>query len=93
MNWLATVSRHWDGQKGNDLLRFVRLEATKAEHMLYATSMVENVILALVFDAETPFSTIRSQANALAQSLSVAKTGPFVSVGAHTSVERGAGSC
>lgn len=71
-----TVSRHWDGQKGNDLLRFVRLESTKAEHMLYATSMTENVILALVFDAETPFSTIRSQANKLARSLEVAKTGP-----------------
>jgi REP element-mobilizing transposase RayT len=72
----ATVSRHWDGQKGNDLLRFVRLEATKAEHMLYATSMSADVILALVFDAETPFSTIRSQANSLARSLAIAKTGP-----------------
>lgn len=73
----ATVSRHWDGQKGNDLLRFVRLEATKAEHMLYATSMAADVILALVFDAETPFSTIRSQANSLARSLAIAKTGPL----------------
>lgn len=77
----GTVSRHWDGQKGNDLLRFVRLESTKAEHMLYATSMKRDVILALVFDAETPFSQIRSQANALAHSLAVAKTGPFVSLG------------
>jgi REP element-mobilizing transposase RayT len=77
----GTVSRHWDGQKGNDLLRFVRLESTKAEHMLYATSMTRDVILALVFDAETPFSQIRSQANALAKSLAVAKTGPFVSLG------------
>ena len=25
----VTVTRHWDGQKGSDLLRFVRLEATK----------------------------------------------------------------
>lgn len=76
----ATVSRHWDGQKGNDLLRFVRLESTKAEHMLYATSMAANVILALVFDAETPFSTIRSQANSLARSLAIAKTGPVESL-------------
>jgi len=80
-----TVSRHWDGQKGNDLLRFVRLESTKAEHMLYATSMTTDVILALVFDAETPFSTIRNQANALAQSLAVAKTGPVVPVERATS--------
>jgi len=76
----ATVSRHWDGQKGNDLLRFVRLESTKAEHMLYATSMSPDVILALVFDAETPFSTIRSQANSLARSLAIAKTGPLDSL-------------
>ncbi|MFZ5821294.1 MAG: transposase [Chloroflexota bacterium] len=75
-----TVARHWDGQQGNDLLRFVRLEATKAEHMLYATSMTPDVILALVFDAETPFSTIRSQANNLAHSLAVAKTGPIIPV-------------
>lgn len=71
-----TVSRHWDGQKGNDLLRFVRLESTKAEHMLYATCLIEDVILALVFDAETPFSTIRSQANQLAHSLALPGTGP-----------------
>lgn len=76
----ATVSRYWDGQKGNDLLRFVRLESTKAEHMLYATSMATNVILALVFDSETPFSTIRSQANSLAHSLAIAKTGPVEAV-------------
>jgi len=68
----VTVTRHWDGQKGSDLLRFVRLEATKAEHMLYATRIADDVVLALVFDAETPFSTIRSQAGQLAQSLSIA---------------------
>jgi len=65
-----TITRHWDGQKGSDLLRFVRLEATKAEHMLYATRLADNVVLALVFDAETPFSTIRSQAGQLVNRLS-----------------------
>jgi REP element-mobilizing transposase RayT len=66
----VAVTRHWDGQKGSDLLRFVRLEATKAEHMLYATRLAEEVVLALVFDAETPFSTIRSQAGQLVNRLS-----------------------
>ncbi len=66
----ATVTRHWDGQKGSDLLRFVRLEATKAEHMLYATRITEDIVLAFVFDAETPFSTIRTQASQLIQLLS-----------------------
>ena len=67
----VTVTRHWDGQKGSDLLRFVRLEATKAEHMLYATRIADDIVLALVFDAETPFSTIRTQAGQLAHSLSI----------------------
>ena len=68
----VTVTRHWDGQKGSDLLRFVRLEATKAEHMLYATRLADEVVLALVFDAETPFSTIRNQAGQLVNMLSAA---------------------
>ncbi len=34
-----TLSRNWDSEKGGDLLRFVRLESTKAEHMLYATPL------------------------------------------------------
>jgi len=37
--------------------------------------MTKGVILAMVFDAETPFSTIRNQANNLADSLAIAKTG------------------
>jgi len=69
-----TVTRHWDGQKGSDLLRFVRLEATKAEHMLYATRLAEDVVLALVFDAETPFSTIRNQAGQLVNRLATEPT-------------------
>lgn len=63
------VTRNWDGQKGADLLRFIRLESTKAEHMLYATRLATDVVLALVFDAETPFSTIRSQASQLVNNL------------------------
>src|SRR5262245_7464878 len=70
----VTVTRHWDGQKGSDLLRFVRLEATRAEHMLYATRLAEDVVLALVFDAETPFSTIRMQAGQLVNRLSTETT-------------------
>ena len=66
----VAVTRHWDGQRGSDLLRFVRLEATKAEHMLYATRLADDVVLALVFDAETPFSTIRTQAGQLVNRLS-----------------------
>ena len=64
-----TLGRTWSGQKGSDLLRFIRLDSTKAEHMLYATELSEGMLLAMVFDAETPFSTIRTQASQIATSL------------------------
>jgi REP element-mobilizing transposase RayT/CheY-like chemotaxis protein len=65
-----TVARYWDRQGESDLVRFVRLQTTNAEHMLYATSLTGGLVLALIFDAETPFSTIRSQASNLVRSLS-----------------------
>jgi len=72
-----TVTRNWDGQKGSDLLRFIRLESTKAEHMLYATRLAVDIVLALVFDAETPFSTIRSQAGQLVTDLGNESSEPY----------------
>jgi REP element-mobilizing transposase RayT/CheY-like chemotaxis protein len=65
-----TVARYWDRQEENDLVRFVRLVSTNAEHMLYATRLAGDMVLALIFDAETPFSTIRVQASNLVHSLS-----------------------
>mgnify|MGYP002640628969 CR=1 FL=1 len=67
---VSTVS---EKKKSGDLLRFIRLKATQAEHMLYATQLADNIMLAMVFDAETPFSTIRGQATNLAESLSMSK--------------------
>jgi REP element-mobilizing transposase RayT len=65
-----TVARYWDRQEENDLVRFIRLASTNAEHMLYATRLTRDMVLAMIFDAETPFSTIRTQASQLVQSLS-----------------------
>jgi REP element-mobilizing transposase RayT len=67
----ATVIRYWDRDEQNDLVRFVRLVSTQAEHMLYATRLAANMVLALVFDAETPYSMIRSQAGQLKHTLSM----------------------
>ncbi len=64
------VGRYWDRKEESDLVRFVRLSSTNAEHMLYATRLRPSMVLAMVFDAETPFSTIRSQATQLVRSLS-----------------------
>ena len=63
------VTRYWDRDE-SDLVRFVKLASTRAEHMLYATHLAPGMVLALVFDAETPFYKIRSQASQLVRSLS-----------------------
>lgn len=67
------VARYWDQTEESDLVRFVRLGSTNAEHMFYATRLATGLVLALTFDAETPFSTIRTQAGQLVRSLSVSQ--------------------
>jgi REP element-mobilizing transposase RayT len=56
------INENWDDQKNEELLRFVNLRSTTTEYLLYATKLIDNMILALVFDYDTPFSAIRSQA-------------------------------
>ncbi len=52
------------------LARFVRLPGSKEDFMLYATRVAGDIVLTLIFDAETPFGTIRRQASSLAHALS-----------------------
>jgi REP element-mobilizing transposase RayT len=61
----AAMARNWDSETDGDLLRFARLQTTGAEHILYATRLGPGTLLGMVFDAETPFGTIRSQASQL----------------------------
>ena len=72
------LARYWDSKSESDLVRFIRLETTAAEHMLYATRLAKGMVLSLVFDAETPFSTIRSQANQLVRSLSTSPSDGWI---------------
>jgi len=66
-----SVQRYWDrdSDSDSDILRFIRLQSTEAQHILYARKLSASMILALVFDGETSFSTIRSQAGKLVRSL------------------------
>ncbi|MCH7664242.1 MAG: response regulator, partial [Chloroflexi bacterium] len=64
----ASLATYWEDE-GGDLARFIQLEETGEEHMMYATSLGGDFVLALVFDAATPFSKIRSQAGQLARAL------------------------
>jgi DNA-binding NarL/FixJ family response regulator/REP element-mobilizing transposase RayT len=53
----------------NDMVRFIHLDATQGDYMLYATSLGQGMVLSLIFEADTPFSTIRSQASYLSRGL------------------------
>lgn len=64
-----TVIHYWERGNGSDLARFVHLDATDGDYMLYATAVSVDMALAMVFDIEIPFSKIRSQASRLARSL------------------------
>lgn len=63
------ISNYWNHDEGSDLARFIHLEATDAEYIIYATSLSEHFLLGLAFEAEIPFSKVRAQAGKLAQGL------------------------
>ncbi len=64
-----TIAHYWSRYGGRDLARFIQLSATGDEYMLYATSLGEAFVLALIFNENTPFGKIRAQAAALARAL------------------------
>jgi REP element-mobilizing transposase RayT/CheY-like chemotaxis protein len=64
-----TVAHYWKRGNGSDLARFIHLDVTDGDYMLYATAVSGDMALAMVFDVEIPFSKIRSQASHLARSL------------------------
>lgn len=69
------VANYWTSSAGNfqgkkkDLARFVRLGTNSVEYMLFATQLRGDMVLGLVFEAETPFSQIRSQTYQVAHAL------------------------
>jgi CheY-like chemotaxis protein len=67
----AQVADSWaeEGRTGA-VARFVHLPGTADDFMLYATGVVSDMVLSLVFSAEIPFGMIRRQAEALAHALS-----------------------
>jgi REP element-mobilizing transposase RayT len=65
----AILGRYLDSAEKSDLARFVRLNSNNSEYMVYATALVDGLVLALVFDASTPLTRIRSQVIKLARTL------------------------
>ncbi len=64
-----TVAHHWNADGGQDFARFLHLEAVQRDFLLYATGVTAHLILALLFDAQVPFTQMREQATRLARSL------------------------
>lgn len=71
------IRQYWSSEDDSDFARFIRLEATNREYVLYATGMGETYVLALAFDTETPFTKIRSQVRGLAARLATSSQAIF----------------
>lgn len=65
----ATTIRYWEEGVKGDLARFVNLKSNGCQYFLYATQLLGNQVLTLIYDSNMPFSRIRSQSNQLARSL------------------------
>lgn len=65
----SVVFRYWNHNEKTDLMRFVRLGADKKDYLIYATSLVGELVLILVYDTTAPLSQIRPQTKILAQKL------------------------
>ena len=64
---VGQISQSIAWQPDVDLLRFVYLKHTRAQHMLYATRLADEMVLAMVFSVETSFSEVRGQVEKLAE--------------------------
>ncbi len=63
------VLRYWKRDEKADLMRFIRLPGHKKDYLVYATQVIDDLILILVYDADTALSQVRPQTRAMAQSL------------------------
>jgi REP element-mobilizing transposase RayT len=63
------VFQYWATDGGSDLTRYVRLASVPGEYILYATGLTGEMVLAILYNEETPFSQMRAQAARLAHTL------------------------
>ncbi len=65
----AVINRAWDERDPSDLARYVRLNEGGKEFMLYATSIVDGILLALAYEPSIALTQIRGQVKRMAQAL------------------------
>jgi CheY-like chemotaxis protein len=63
------LARYSEANEGVDLARYVHLRADGGEYLIYATPLVDTMVLALVYLVATPLTVIRAQAGRLAREL------------------------
>ena len=63
-------TRYWNGNRSNsDLVRFIHLGKENQPYLLYATSLYNDVVLAALYQPDTPLSQPHSQISKLARLL------------------------
>jgi CheY-like chemotaxis protein len=66
---LASLSHYWQEDSATDFARFVHLNSTDEDYMLYAKLLEGEFTLAMVFNVKLPFSRMRSKVSEMAIAL------------------------
>lgn len=75
----SVIFRYWNRNEKTDLMRFVRLSSDKKDYLVYATQIVGELVLIMVYDNTAPLSQIRPQTKALAQALAARPPDDYLS--------------
>lgn len=62
-NVTGFLSRYWKEEENSELARFLKLDGDGSERFLYATKLVSNVVLVLVYPMNTTIQLIRRELN------------------------------
>jgi DNA-binding NarL/FixJ family response regulator/REP element-mobilizing transposase RayT len=65
----SILLRFWNPNEKTDLMRYIRLAKTKGDYLVYATEVVLDVVLIMVFEPGAQLSQIRPQTKQIAQNL------------------------
>ena len=65
----SILARYTQSNEGADLARFVHLSSDGNEYLIYATPLTDGLVLALIYEINTPLTVIRSQAGRLSRLL------------------------
>jgi REP element-mobilizing transposase RayT len=65
----SVLLRYWDPKEKTDLMRYVRLSSTKGDYLVYATEIVSELVLMMVFDPSAQLGQVRPQTKQIALNL------------------------